>query len=145
MRGLLGRKPLAADEGLLLTPCSSVHTSFMRYPLDLVFLESDLTVLGIREHVKPWRVAGWVGARSVLELRAGACGERGLRPGDKLALDDCHDEDADVVLLLRQGEDSQVVMGHGSLSAAGRTISAMGELNVGVSAVLLRNDEIAEA
>jgi uncharacterized protein len=141
MRGLLGRKPLAADEGLLLTPCSSVHTSFMRYPIDIVFLESDLTVLGIREHVKPWRMAGWVGARSVLELPAGACEQRGIRPGDKLTLDDCADEDASVLFVLRQGDDAQVVVGHGPLSAAGRTISAMEELHLGVSAVVVRNDD----
>src|SRR5436190_12341559 len=145
MRGLLGRKPLADDEGLLLTPCGSVHTMFMSYPIDLVFLESDLTVVGIREHVRPWRLAGWVGARSVLELPAGTCEDRGIRPGDKLVLDEDGvngaEENASVLLLLRNGDESQVVVGHGPLSAAGRTISAMEELDVGVSAVVVRDAE----
>jgi uncharacterized protein len=145
MRGLLGRKPLAGDEGLLLTPCSSVHTMFMSYPLDLVFLESDLTVVGLRENVRPWRMAGWFGARYVLELPAGTCESRRIRPGDKLGLDEDGangaEENASVLLLLRNGDESQIVVGHGPLSAAGRTISAMEELDVGVSAVVLRDDE----
>ena len=73
LRGLLGRDELAPEEGLLLTPESSVHTFFMRFPLDVVFLEADLTVLSVREHLRPWRTAGHRGARSVLELPAGAC------------------------------------------------------------------------
>src|SRR5262245_66695233 len=82
-RGLLGRKELALDEGLLITPSWSVHTWFMQFPIDVVFLESDLTVLGMRESVKPWRMTGLRGARSVLELRAGTCERRRIRPGDR--------------------------------------------------------------
>src|ERR671931_2619048 len=136
MRGLLGRKELRSDEGLLLSPCSSIHTWFMRFPIDVVYLESDLTVVGIRERVKPWRLTGWRGARSVLELPAGACEQKGMRPGDRLVLDDCVDENASVLFLLRPGDEAQVVVGRGPLSAATRTVSAMGELNLGVSAVV---------
>jgi uncharacterized membrane protein (UPF0127 family) len=141
MRGLLGRKKLEPNEGLLLTPCSSIHTWFMSFAIDVVYLDSDLTVLGIREGVKPWRMTGWRGARSVLELPAGACEQKGLRPGDRLELDDCVEESASVLFLLRQGDDSQVVVGRGPLSAATRTVSAMGDLNVGVSAVVVRQDD----
>ncbi|MBA3716888.1 MAG: DUF192 domain-containing protein [Actinobacteria bacterium] len=137
LRGLLGRDELEPDEGLLLTPESSVHTFFMRFPIDVVFLEADLTVLAVREHVRPWRTAGHRGSRSVLELSAGTCKRRRLRPGDRLALDDCVEDDASVMLVLRRGDDSQVVFGRGSLAAATRTISAMSELDVGVSAVVL--------
>jgi uncharacterized membrane protein (UPF0127 family) len=139
MRGLLGRSKLSSDEGLMLAPCSSIHTWFMRYPIDVVFLESDLTVLGMREHVKPWRFAGWRRARNVLELAAGSCELNGVRPGSQLVLDDCGDETASVMLLLGEGEDAQVVVGRGPISAAGRTVSAMGELDVGVNAVVLRD------
>jgi hypothetical protein len=141
MRGLLGRKELPADEGLLLTPCSSIHMWFMRFPLDVVFLQSDLTILKVKEHVGPWRVVSCSGARSVLELPAGACAEKGLRPGDRLALDELEKEQADVMLLMRRGDETQVVVGRGPLSAATRTIAAMGELDVGVSAVVLGGDE----
>lgn len=126
----------------MLNPCSSIHTWFMRFAIDVVFLESDLTVLGMRERMKPWRMTAWRGARSALELPAGTCERRRLRPGDRLALDDCADENASVLLVLRQGDDANVVVGRGPLSAATRTISAMNELNVGVSAVVVRDDEL---
>src|SRR6266699_484973 len=103
LRGLLGRHELPESEGLLITPESSIHTWFMRFPIDVVFLDATLTVLGTRENVGSWRVAGWRGARSVLELPAGACQQRKLRPGDRLVLDDCTDEDAEVLLVLRRG------------------------------------------
>jgi hypothetical protein len=138
---LLGRDELAPDEGLLLTPESSVHTWFMRFPIDLVFLEADLTVLAVRERVRPWRTAGHRGSRAVLELPAGTCEQRGLRPGDRLALENCGDDMASVMLVLRNGEESQVVYGRGPLSAATQTISAMRDLDVGVSAVVLHDDE----
>lgn len=141
LRGLLGRDGLAPDEGLLLTPESSVHTFFMRFPIDVVFLDADLTVLGMRENLHPWRTAGHRGSRAILELPAGACEERRLHPGNRLTMDDCVVDETRVLLLLRQGEDSQVVYGRGSLSAATRTISAMSELDVGVSAVLLPDAE----
>src|ERR687897_3899365 len=71
MRGLLGRNELRPGEGLLLRPASSVHTFFMRFPIDAVFLDGDLRVLAVRPEVPPWRTAGHRGARAVLELPAG--------------------------------------------------------------------------
>jgi hypothetical protein len=84
MRGLLGRRSLASGEGLLLKPASSVHTFFMRFPIDVVFLDRDLRVLSIAHDLRPWRAAGRPGARAVLELPAGECERRGLQPGDCL-------------------------------------------------------------
>jgi uncharacterized membrane protein (UPF0127 family) len=86
MRGLLGRDQLAPGEGVLLRPAPSIHTFFMRFAIDVVFLDWDLRVLRISEHLRPWRVAGCRGARSILELRAGAVEERGLRVGDRLLI-----------------------------------------------------------
>ena len=60
-------------------------------------------------------------------------------------LDDCVDENASVLFLLRQGDDAQVVVGRGPLSAATRTVSAMGELDLGVSAVVVREENAAES
>ena len=73
LRGLLGRRPLAADgaEALWLSPCNSVHTFWMGYPLDLLFLGRDGEVLGWREGVKPWRASGQRGAHATVEFRAG--------------------------------------------------------------------------
>ena len=82
MRGLLGRGSLPSGEGILLRPAASIHTFFMRFSIDAVFLDDDLRVVGIAEDLRPWRAAGRRGARAVLELPAGECARRGLRVGD---------------------------------------------------------------
>jgi hypothetical protein len=84
LRGLLGRRCLRPGEGLLLSPSSSVHTMFMRFPIDVVFLDRGLQVLGISADVRPWRLASRRGARHVLELAAGEAQARGIRAGDRL-------------------------------------------------------------
>ena len=86
MRGLLGRRRLAQGHGLLIEPTWSVHTWFMRFPIDVVFLDRDLTVLKIRKHMPPWRTAARFRARSVLELAAGECDRLRLEIGDRLAV-----------------------------------------------------------
>ena len=86
LRGLLGRDDLPAGEGLLLRPAPSVHTWFMRFPIDVVFLDAHLRVLDVIPELRPWRVAGRRKARAALELPAGEAGRRGLRPGDVLEL-----------------------------------------------------------
>jgi hypothetical protein len=84
LRGLLFRRPLAADasEALLISPCSSIHTFGMSYPLDIVFLDRRGVVLGIRECIRPWRACMQKGARSVLEFHEGAIGRLSIAPGD---------------------------------------------------------------
>lgn len=80
LRGLLLRKPLRRDgaEALLITPCGSVHTLGMRYPLDLVFLDRDSRVCGWKTDLAPWRMAACRRAKTTVELHAGALA--GLRP-----------------------------------------------------------------
>lgn len=85
MRGLLGRKPLGDDEGLLLDPCSSVHTLGMKYPIDLVFLTAGWRIGRIIAELQPLRMAWHPGARRALELRAGAARQLGLSAGQELA------------------------------------------------------------
>ncbi len=85
-RGLLGRSGLPQSHGLLIEPTWSVHTWFMRFPIDVVFLDRDLTVLKIRKHMCPWRTAARFRARSVLELAAGECDRLRLEVGDRLAV-----------------------------------------------------------
>lgn len=86
LRGLLFRPRLAADgsEGLLLSPCSSIHTIGMTYPLDVVFLDAAGVVLGVRENVRPWRARGQLGAKSTLEFHAGALRILRIGQGDVL-------------------------------------------------------------
>jgi uncharacterized protein len=84
MRGLLGRSSLPSGQGILLRPASSVHTFFMRFPIDVVFLDGELRVVEIAADLRPWRAAGKRGARAVLELPAGECARRGLAVGDQI-------------------------------------------------------------
>ena len=84
MKGLLGRHGLEQDEGLLLRPASSIHTWFMRFPIDAVFLDEGMAVVATRADIAPWRMARARGAKSVLELARGAAAD--LRPGDRLTV-----------------------------------------------------------
>jgi uncharacterized protein len=86
MRGLLGRSSLPPGEGILLRPAGSVHTFFMRFPIDVVFLDRDATVVGVEPSLAPWRLAGRRGAKSVVELAAGECARHGVAVGDRLQL-----------------------------------------------------------
>jgi uncharacterized membrane protein (UPF0127 family) len=85
-RGLLGRDSLEPGEGLLLRPAGSVHTAFMRFAIDVVFMDRELRVLGIAAALRPWRVSGRRGARAVLELPAGEAERRGIVPGSVLSV-----------------------------------------------------------
>jgi len=87
LRGLLGRRDLPAGHGLLLRPCNSVHTWFLRFPIDVVFLDRELTVLRVLPRMGKWRMAGARGATAVLELAAGEAETRGVLPGDRLVLE----------------------------------------------------------
>jgi uncharacterized protein len=84
LRGLLGRRELPAGDGLLLRPAPSIHTWFMRFPIDAVFLSADLEVLLVRAEMPAWRVAAGRGARAVLELAAGEAAQRGVTAGVRL-------------------------------------------------------------
>ena len=84
MRGLLGRRDLPQGEGILLRPAGSIHTFFMRFSIDAVFLNESGVVLRIAAGVRPWRVAACKSARSVLELAAGESARRGLEVGEAL-------------------------------------------------------------
>ncbi|HWI13992.1 MAG TPA: DUF192 domain-containing protein [Burkholderiales bacterium] len=83
LRGLLGT-PAAPDDGLYITPCCSVHTVGMRYPVDLIFLDRDGRVLRIAEAVPPWRIAGAWRAHAVAEFRAGTLRRLDVAVGDRL-------------------------------------------------------------
>jgi len=84
LRGLLGRSGLSSGEGMLLRPASSIHTAFMRFPIDAVFLDRSDRVVKVASDLRPWRMAACRGARTVLELGAGEAARLGLRPGVSL-------------------------------------------------------------
>jgi len=82
--GLLVGKPLELGEGLLISPCSSIHTIGMRYSIDVVFVDRDACVLRVYDDVRSGRMRFAPGARGVLELRSGIAARHGLIPGVRL-------------------------------------------------------------
>jgi uncharacterized membrane protein (UPF0127 family) len=84
MKWLLGKRDLPSGSGILLKPASSVHMAFMRFAIDAVFLDRELRVVKVAADLKPWRMAGSRGAKSVLEIPAGEAARRGLSVGDRL-------------------------------------------------------------
>jgi uncharacterized membrane protein (UPF0127 family) len=85
LRGLLGKKELPSGHGVLLRPAWSIHTAFMRFPIDVVFLDADQIVIKIVPSLQSFKTASCRGAREVVELRAGECERRGLALGDRVA------------------------------------------------------------
>ena len=85
-RGLLGRSGLAPGHAMLIAPSSSIHTWFMQFPIDVIFVKRDGLVVKTRAAIPAWRMAfGW-GAFAVVELPAGAIAQAGVKPGDRLDL-----------------------------------------------------------
>jgi uncharacterized protein len=85
MRGLLGRRRLSPGQGMVLRPAFAIHTHFMHFPIDVVFLDSDQVVIAVERNLRPWRTSSCRGAREVVELAAGECERRGLEVGDRVA------------------------------------------------------------
>jgi uncharacterized membrane protein (UPF0127 family) len=94
MRGLLGRDGLEPGEGMLIDHAGSVHMFFMRFPIDVIFLARDRTVVGVRHRLAPWRVAGARRAVASLELPAGRAAEAGVEKGDVLVFEDLGEDES---------------------------------------------------
>ena len=87
-KGLMFAAPLAADQALLITPCPSVHTFFMREPIDLVYLDRNARAVKLVEAVPPWRFStGGRGAYQVLEMQSGAIARLAIKAGHSFAED----------------------------------------------------------
>jgi uncharacterized protein len=85
MRGLLGRRSLPPGEGITLRPAWSIHTAFMRFSIDVVFIDAEQVVMRVEPRLRPFKTASCRGAREVVELAAGECERRGLAAGDRIA------------------------------------------------------------
>jgi len=84
LKGLMGRKHLAAGAALLLEPCPQIHTCFMRFSIDVIFLDAHNRVVAVVENIKPWRMSQFYpSARRTLELPGGSLQGR-VQPGDEL-------------------------------------------------------------
>jgi len=92
-RGLLGRDRLEPDHGMLFvagrfSPFMWMHMFFMRFPIDVVFLDREDSVIRINHGLKPWRVSSMVfGARKALEVAAGTAKSSTTQVGDRIQFD----------------------------------------------------------
>jgi uncharacterized membrane protein (UPF0127 family) len=87
MKGLLGRKEMLNGEGLWIKPCISVHTFFMKFPIDVLFLDKRNRVIAAIRNIQPHRLT-WIypNAVSVLELPAGMLQITDTRIGDEIKI-----------------------------------------------------------
>ncbi len=85
--GLLKHKRLDAGQGMWIVPCESIHTFFMKFPIDVVYMDRRKKVRKVRENIGPWRLSACLLAHSVIELPVGTIAETQTRPGDQLALE----------------------------------------------------------
>lgn len=80
--GLMFRKELPAGHGLAIRPCNSIHMFFMRFALDVVFVDGDGRVVRVLDSIRPWRASNFVrGAKAAIELPAGTAARSGVTAG----------------------------------------------------------------
>ena len=84
--GLLKHTGLAAGDGLWIVPCESVHSFFMKFTIDVLYLDRQHKVKKIRPEMVPWRASACLTAHSVLELPAGTIARTGTAAGDQLEI-----------------------------------------------------------
>ena len=86
--GLMGRRGWTASDGLILESCNSIHTFFMRMPIDVAFLDRDDRIVRVASAVPPWRIGpvAWRAHRAI-ELPAGVLAASATAPGDQLTFD----------------------------------------------------------
>jgi uncharacterized protein len=83
-KGLLGRASLSPGEGLWIVPCEAVHTFWMQFPIDLVYLDRKKRIKKLRSSVPPWRLSACLSAHSILELPSGTIQSSRTEIGDTL-------------------------------------------------------------
>lgn len=88
MKGLLGRRRLEDGEGLIIQPCSSVHTFFMRFPIDVIFLDASNKIIGLYKEFPPFRLSRiFFAAQKAIELPAGVLGQTKTQEGEFLNIE----------------------------------------------------------
>lgn len=72
IRGLIGTKDLAPDEGMLILKCNAIHTFFMSFPIDAIFLDKNDNIVKTVKNIRPWRFFVWGGFKAVkvLEIKS---------------------------------------------------------------------------
>ena len=86
MRGLMGREALPDRHALVIVPCSSIHMFFMRFPIDVLFLDEDNRVVRVVRGLAPWHICAARGSHKVVEMAAGSLDPQTVE-GDELKLE----------------------------------------------------------
>ena len=87
MKGLLGRKNLSASEALILKPCSAIHTFFMCFPIDVLFVDKNMQIVKLIQNMSPNRLSPPIlASQMVIELPAGKISQTATQIGDRLEL-----------------------------------------------------------
>ena len=86
MKGLLGRASMPVNEAIILRPASSIHTLFMRFALDVIYLDRDDKILKLVPNLVPFRFSAASKGHTVLEMASGATSALDLQPGDQLLM-----------------------------------------------------------
>ncbi len=87
LKGLLGRTGLNRGESMILYPCSSIHTYFMNFPIDVLFINRDAVVLKTIENMKPYKISPLIKeSYMVVELPAGCLSATGTTAGHHLEI-----------------------------------------------------------
>lgn len=85
-RGLMGRASLPQNEGMVFRGASSIHMFFMRFPIDVAFVDRRGTILQVRHSLRPWRLALALRAFAAVEMPSGTLIETDTRAGDRLVV-----------------------------------------------------------
>ncbi len=87
-RGLMFTQSIPDSYGLMIRPCNQIHMMNMKFPLDVIYLSEDGTILHMDENIQPWKIGKTVKhAAGVVEVNAGTCARLGLETGDKLTIE----------------------------------------------------------
>lgn len=87
--GLLSKKSVSSNEALVIKPCCSIHTFFMKFPIDVLFIGKNGNIIELYENVKPWRILPiHLASKYVLELCAGQISAKNIKKGDIIHIDE---------------------------------------------------------
>lgn len=85
-KGLLGKKEIKNDEALIIKPCNSIHMFFMKFSIDVIFIDKNDRVCEMIKNIKPWKVSKIIKeAKYVIELKSGKIEEHNIEIGDLIS------------------------------------------------------------
>lgn len=85
--GLMFKKELQKNNGLIISPCNSIHMFFMNFPLDILFVDKNNIICDYLEDIKPWKVSKiYFNAEYTIELPSGTIKEKNIKKNQKISI-----------------------------------------------------------